>query len=231
MWVKSLISYSVSITTVLHTIWGLYSSALWRHSALCTNCTAIKGKKFLITSGTGNMYWQYCGWDATKHHKIRECFSMAISSKDLLLCFAIRFRCIQSCDILHMQNIACVYNHWRLIVNISNTRFLILILILIHYVLLISYWCVVHLTRTSRLYIGDPNWVITASVDVLSVKGARPSARAMLTVLSFYGYQWSYHHYGPGDVFQNGPYISRYFESFPGLLLLTWFKVNANMDK
>ena len=129
LWVKSLISYTVSITTVLHTIWGLYSSALWRHSAVCTNCTALKGKKFLLTSGKGNMYWQYCGWDATKHHKIRECFSMAMSSKDLLW-FANKFRCIQSCDILHMQNIACVYNHWRLIVNISNTRFLILILIL-----------------------------------------------------------------------------------------------------
>ena len=128
LWVKSLISYSVSITTVLHTISGLYSSALWRHSAVCTNCTALKGKKFLLTSGKGNMYWQYCGWDATKHHKIRECFSMAMSSKDLL-CFAYKFRCIQSCDILHMQNIACVYNHWRLIVNISNKRFLILILI------------------------------------------------------------------------------------------------------
>ena len=122
LWVKSLISYSVSITTVLHTIWGLYASALWRHSAVCTNCTALKGKKFLLTSGKGNMYWQYCGWDATKHHKIRECFSMALSSKDLL-CFANKLRCIQSCNILHMQNIACVYNHWRLIVNISNKRF------------------------------------------------------------------------------------------------------------
>ena len=30
---------------------------------------------------------------------------------------------IQSCDILHMQNIACVYNHWRLIVNISKKLF------------------------------------------------------------------------------------------------------------
>ena len=47
--VKSMISYSVSITTVLHTIWGLYSSALWRHSAPFTNCTAHKGKKFLLT--------------------------------------------------------------------------------------------------------------------------------------------------------------------------------------
>ena len=130
LWVKSLISYSVSITTVLHTIWGLYSSALWRHSAVCTNCTALMGKKFLLTSGKGNMYWQYCGWDATKHHEIWECFSMAMSSK-YLLCFANKFRCIQSCDILHMQNIACVYNHWRLIVNISNKRFLILVLILI----------------------------------------------------------------------------------------------------
>ena len=99
-WVKSLISYSVSITTVLHTIWGLYSSALWRHSAVCTNCTALKGKKLFLTSGKGNMYWQYCGWDATKYHKIRECFSMAMS-KDLL-CFSNKFRCIQSCDILYM---------------------------------------------------------------------------------------------------------------------------------
>ena len=81
LWVKNLISYSLSITTVLHTIWGLYSSALWRHSAVCTNCTALKGKKFLLMSGKGNMYWQYCGWDATKH-KSRECFSMAMSSKD-----------------------------------------------------------------------------------------------------------------------------------------------------
>ena len=128
--ITDLISYSLSITTVLPTIWGLYSSALWRHFAVCTNCTTLKGKKFLLTSGKGNMYWQYCGWDATKHHKIRECFSMAMSSKDLL-CFANKFRCIQSCDILHMQNIACVYNHWRLIVNISNKRFLILILVLI----------------------------------------------------------------------------------------------------
>ena len=126
LWVKSFISYSVSITTVLHTIWGLYSSALWRHSAVCTNCTALMGKKFLLKSGKGNMYWQYCGWDATKHHKIRDCFSMAMSSKDLL-CFANEFRGIQSCDILHMQNVACLYNHWRLIVNISNKRFLILI--------------------------------------------------------------------------------------------------------
>ena len=125
--VKSLISYSVSITTVLHTIWGLYSSALWRHSTMCTNCTALNGKKFLLTSGKRNMHWQYCRWDATKHYKIRECFSMAMS-KDLL-CFANKFRCIQSCDILHMQNIACLYNHWRLIVNILNKRFLILILI------------------------------------------------------------------------------------------------------
>ena len=68
--------------------------------------------------------------DGMQHHKIRECFSMAMSSKDLL-CFANKSRCIQSCDILHMQNIASVYNHWRLIVNISNKRFLILILILI----------------------------------------------------------------------------------------------------
>ena len=48
---------------------------------------------------------------------------MAIS-KDLL-CFADKFRCIQSCDILHMQNIACLYNHWRLTVNVSNNFFLI----------------------------------------------------------------------------------------------------------
>ena len=67
--VKSLISYSVTITAVLHTIWGLYSTALWRHSAVCTNCTALSGKKFLLTSGKGNMYWQYFGEDATKHHK------------------------------------------------------------------------------------------------------------------------------------------------------------------
>ena len=80
LWVKSLISYSVSITTFLPTIWGLYSSALWRHFAVCTNCTTLKGKKFLLTSGKGNVYWQYCGWDATKHHEIRECFSMAMSS-------------------------------------------------------------------------------------------------------------------------------------------------------
>ena len=95
-WVQSLISYSVSITTVLPTIWGLYSSALWRHSALWTNCTTLKGKKFLLTSGKGNIYWQYCRCDATKHHKIRECFSTAMSSKDLL-CFANKFRCTQSC--------------------------------------------------------------------------------------------------------------------------------------
>ena len=132
LWIKSLISYSISITTVLHTIWGWYSSAVWRHSSVCTNCTTLKGKKFLLTSGKGNMCWQYCGWDATKHHKIRECFSMALSSKDLL-CFANKFRCIQSCDILHMQNIACLYNHWRLIVNISIKRFLILILIIFWY--------------------------------------------------------------------------------------------------
>ena len=126
--VKSLISYSVSITTVLHKIWGLYSSALWRHTAVCTKCTTLKGKKFLLTSGKGNMYWQYCRWDATKHNKIRECFSMAMSND--LLCFAYKFRCIQSCDILHMQNIPCLCNHWRPIVNISNKPFLILILIL-----------------------------------------------------------------------------------------------------
>ena len=42
--VKSLISYSVSITAVLHKIWDLYSTALWRHSAVFTNCTALNGK-------------------------------------------------------------------------------------------------------------------------------------------------------------------------------------------
>ena len=89
-----------------------------------TPLCVLNGKKFLLTSGKGNMYWQYCGWDATtKHHKICERFSMALS-KDLL-CFANKFRCIQSCDILHMQNIACLYNHWRLIVNLSNKHFLI----------------------------------------------------------------------------------------------------------
>ena len=45
----------------------IYTSALWRHSAPCTNCTALKGKKFLLTPGKGNMYWQYCRWDAKKH--------------------------------------------------------------------------------------------------------------------------------------------------------------------
>ena len=85
----------------------------------------LRGRSSCSRQERENMYWQYCGWDATKHHKIRECFSMAMS-KDLL-CFANKFRCIQSCDILHMQNIACLYNHWRLIVNISNKRFLILI--------------------------------------------------------------------------------------------------------
>ena len=36
---------------------------------MCTNCTAFNGKKFLLTSGKGNMYWQYCGEDAPKHCK------------------------------------------------------------------------------------------------------------------------------------------------------------------
>ena len=116
--VKSLILYSVSINTVQHTIWGLYSSALWRHSAVCTNCTALNGKTFLLTSGKRTMYWQYCGCDATKHYKIRECFSMAMS-KDLL-CFSNKFHCIQSLDMLRLQNSAYLYNHWRLIVNIPN---------------------------------------------------------------------------------------------------------------
>ena len=42
-----------------------------------------------------------------------------------------KFRCIQHCDTLNLQNNACLCNHFRLTVNIPNKRFLILILILI----------------------------------------------------------------------------------------------------
>ena len=40
-----------------------------------------------------------------------------------------KFRCIQHCDTLNLQNNACLCNHFRLTVNIPNKRFLILILI------------------------------------------------------------------------------------------------------
>ena len=50
-----------------------------------------------------------------KELKIRECFSMAMC-KDLLY-HANEFRCIQSWDILHLQNSARLYNHRRVIVK------------------------------------------------------------------------------------------------------------------
>ena len=67
-------------------------------------------------------------WNIIKELKIRERLSLAMF-KDLQ-CFTDKSRCIQSCDTLHLQNSACLYNHWRLIANIPNKRFLILILIL-----------------------------------------------------------------------------------------------------
>ena len=36
-----------------------------------------------------------------------------------------KFRCIQHCDTLNLQNNACLCNHFRLTVNIPNKRFLI----------------------------------------------------------------------------------------------------------
>ena len=104
--VKSLISYSVSITAVLHT-----SSCSHRERKICTDNIAEKMQRNTI-----------------KELKIRECFSMAMSKE--WLCFNNQFRCIESCDILHLQNSASLYDHWRLIANIPNKRFLILILVM-----------------------------------------------------------------------------------------------------
>ena len=130
--VKSLISYSVSITAVLHKIWDLWSTALWRHSAVFTSCTTLNGK-----SSCSRQEREICTdiiaekmqWNILKELKIRECFSMAMSND--LQWFANKFRCIQSWAILHLQNSACLYNHRHLIVNILNIiikRFLILTL-------------------------------------------------------------------------------------------------------
>ena len=101
-------------------VYILYSSALWRHSAVCRLLIVppLTGR-----SSCSRQEREICTDNIAKHYKIRECFSMAMSKE--LLCFANKFRCIQSCEILHMQNIARLYNHWRLIVNISNKRFLI----------------------------------------------------------------------------------------------------------
>ena len=61
-----------------------------------------------------------------KERKIWGCFSVAMFRR--LPCSTNKFRWIQSCDILHLQNSACLCNYFRLVVNIPNKPFLILIL-------------------------------------------------------------------------------------------------------
>ena len=48
----------------------VYNPPRYNGTPLCVQkCTTLNGKKFLLTSGKGNMHWQYCGEDATKHYK------------------------------------------------------------------------------------------------------------------------------------------------------------------
>ena len=74
-----------------------------------------KGRKF---------YWLYCIGEATTIHKwkeIWECVVLAMFRH--LLCSTNKFRCIQSCNTLHLQNSTCLCNDIRLIVDISNNVF------------------------------------------------------------------------------------------------------------
>ena len=61
-----------------------------------------------------------------KDRKTWECFSLTMFRR--LPGSTNKFRCIQHCDTLHLQNSACLCNHFRLTVNIPNKRFFILIL-------------------------------------------------------------------------------------------------------
>ena len=61
-----------------------------------------------------------------KDRKTWECFFLTMFKR--LPGSTNKFRCIQPCDALHLQNIACLCDHFRLTVNIPNKRFLILIL-------------------------------------------------------------------------------------------------------
>ena len=64
-----------------------------------------------------------------KDRKTWECFFLTMFKH--LQGFNNKFRCIQHCDTLHLQNSACLCNHFRLTVNIPNKRFLIS-----------DFWCV-----------------------------------------------------------------------------------------
>ena len=76
----------------------------------CTDGTPFhcKGREF---------YWLYCIGEATKVMKekeIGECVVLAMFRH--LLCSTHNFRCIQSCDTLHLQKSACLCNDIHLIV-------------------------------------------------------------------------------------------------------------------
>ena len=65
-----------------------------------------------------------------KERKLLDCFALAMSRRFPVSTY--KYRCIQPCDTLHLQNSACLCKHFRLTVNIPNRRFLILILIHSH---------------------------------------------------------------------------------------------------